>query len=304
MSTPTSMARAIRDTLDELLITDPTVLVMGEAVGTLGGVAGTTEGLLAAHGAERVVETPLSESGLLGVAAGLAMGGRAPIVALPSAGRVHGALDQLLGEIASLASRSGGEFTAPLVLRLPTGPAGTLVESGVAGLLTTADGLAVASPSTPQDACGLLRAAVRHRGPVVLLEPLVLYNTRGPVTEEPTPLGQARTVRPGTHITLLAWGAGVGTALAAAETAATRGFDAEVLDLRSLAPLDLAAIAESVRRTGRVLVVESGGTDQALADRLLRAATDAAFLYLESPPALAAGDVDQVASALASSVNF
>jgi len=298
------MARAIRDTLDELLITDPSVLVMGEAVGTLGGVAGTTEGLLAAHGPERVIETPLSESGLLGVAAGLAMGGRVPVLELPSAGRVHGALEQLLGEISTLARRTGGEFLAPMVLRLPCGPAGTLQEAGVAGLLTSAEGLAVASPSTAGDAAGLLRAAVRHRGPVVLLEPLALYNSRGPVADLPTPIGTAHTARPGHHVTLLAWGAGVAAALAAAEQAATQGYEAEVIDLRSLAPLDLGTIAESVRRTGRVLVVESGGPDRALADRLLRAATDAAFLYLESPPALVAGGSDPIAQALIHSVTF
>lgn len=304
MSTPIPMSRAIRDTLDALLIDSPDVLLMGEAVGSQGGVAGTCDGLLAAHGPERVIETPLSESGLLGVAAGLAMGGKIPVLELPSAGRVQGALEQLLGEISTLARRTGGEFLAPLVLRLPCGPAGTLQEAGVAGLLTSAEGLAVASPSTAGDAAGLLRGAVAHRGPVVLLEPLTLYNHRGPVSGLPVPLGTAHTVRPGHHVTLLAWGAGVATALAAAEAAAADGFEAEVLDLRSLAPLDLGCIAESVRRTGRVLVVESGGPDRALADRLLRAATEAAFLYLESPPALVTGGKDQVAHALVSSVTF
>jgi len=300
----TTLARAIRDTLDELLLTDPSVLVLGEAVGSLGGVAGTCEGLLAAHGPERVVQTPLSESGLLGIAAGLAMGGRIPVVELPSAGRVTGALDQLLGEIGTMAGRTGGEVVAPVVLRLPCGPAGTLAEPSVAGLLATSPGLAVASPATPADAAGLLRSAVRHRGPVVLLEPMTLYTRRGPVPDALVPLGSAYVVRPGHHVTLLAWGAGVATATAAADACAHQGYEAEVIDLRSLAPLDLGTIAESVRRTGRVLVVESAGADQALADRLLRAATDAAFLYLESPPALVAGGSDQVATALVDSVNF
>ena len=304
MSTPTTMARAIRDTLDELLITHDHTLVMGEAVGGLGGVCGTTDGLLAAHGPERVVDTPLSESGLLGVAAGLAMGGRLPILELPSAGRVTGALDQLLGEIATLAQRTGGEFIAPLILRLPCGPAGSLSEDSVAGLLSATPGLTVACPSTPTDAVGLLRSAARHRGPVVLLEPIALYNSRGVETDEPVALGSARTVRPGHHVTLLAWGTGVATAVAAADASAAEGIEAEVIDLRSLSPLDVGAIAESVRRTGRVLVVESGRPDRALSDRLLRVASDAAFLYLESPPAVASGGVDQVAATLQGSVHF
>jgi pyruvate dehydrogenase E1 component beta subunit len=298
------MARAIRDTLDSFLVTNPATLVMGEAVGAMGGVGGTCEGLLLAHGPERVVETPLSESGLLGVAAGLAMGGRIPILELPSAGRVHGALEQLLGEISTLAHRSGGEFMAPLILRLPCGPAGQLNESSVAGLLCSAEGLCVVSPSTPGDAAGLLRSAVQHRGPVVILEPMRLYGQRGRVTDAKVPIGSARRVREGTQVTLLAWGAGVALATAAAESCESQGFDAEVLDLRSLSPLDVTVIAESVRRTGRVLVVEAGSPDRCLTDRLLRAATDAAFLYLESPPALAAGGSDQIAAAVARSVQF
>ncbi len=193
---------------------------------------------------------------------------------------------------------------APLILRLPFGPVGALEEACVAGLLSSTEGLAVVSPSTPQDAGGLLRSAVRHRGPVVILEPMALYATQGPVNEHPVPLGSARIVRRGAHITLLSWGAGVATALAAAEACEPHGYKAEVLDLRSLSPLDLATLAKSVRRTGRVLVVGSESSDQTLEDRLIRATTDAAFLYLESPPAVAAGNPDQVAAALVSSVQF
>jgi len=304
LSLPVPFSRAIRDTLDELLTADERVMVIGEAVGVLGGVSGTTEGLLATHGASRVVDTPLSEAGLVGVAAGLGMGGRIPVIELPSAGRVFGALEQLLAEAGTLASRTGGEFSAPMVLRLPCGPAGDLQEASVVGLLLSAPGITVASASSPADAAGLLRAAVRHRGPLVLLEPLALYASRGPVTDALVPIGQARTARTGDSVTALAWGADVAAALDAAEQAAEQGHEVEVIDLRTLAPLDVRAVAESVRRTGRVLLVEGESPDRAAADRILRAATEAAFLYLEAPPALVSGGTAEVAAAMAASATY
>ena len=201
------------------------------------------------------------------------------------AGRVLGALEQLLGEISTLAHRTGGEFQAPMVLRLPCGPAGTLQEAGVAGLLASAEGLAVASPSTASDAAGLLRAAVRHRGPVVLLEPLALYGSRGPVAELPTPIGTANTVRPGRHVTLLAWGAGVGAALTAAEQAATQGYEAEVIDLRSLVPLDIDTVIASVRRTGRCVVASQTVLNGSFVNEVVARVVEEAFDDLDGPVA-------------------
>jgi len=286
-------AGAIRRALADAMADDEDVVVLGEAVGRLGGIHRTTQGLLAQFGADRVIDTPLSEAGAVGLAVGMAMGGKRPVVTLSDADRAWAAAEQLVREL----GRVKGEFAAPVVLRLPVSGAGSDVE----GMLT-ASGLTVAAPATPNDAAGLLRGALRGRGPVALLEPIALYSERGPCPSlgdgEAVPFGQPRVARSGEHLTILTWGAGVAAAEAGADMAAEEGLSAEVIDLRTLSPLNLKALAAAVRRTGRALVVGDGP----FAENLLAAVTRAAFLHLESPPAASAANPERIAAAIAESV--
>ena len=303
---PRSTADALRAVLADALEADPRVVLLGESVGRLGGIHRVTEGLLEQFGAQRVIDTPLSERGAVGLAVGLSLGGKLPVVELSVADRSWAAAEQLLQELATLAGRTS-ELAAPLVLRLPCGAAGAagpFVGGAVESLLTSAPGLAVVCGSTPADAAGLLRSALAAKTPVVLLEPMGLYATRAPLTRDPVPLASARTVREGDHCTVLCWGDSVGTCADAAEALAEHAYGVEVVDLRSLQPLDLGAIGASVRKTGRVLVVHEGGP--AFADRVLRAATREAFLSLEAPPATVGGlpTVDAVARAVVDAVQF
>lgn len=281
-------ASAIRRTLAAAMAADPRVVLLGESVGRLGGVYRTTQGLQAEFGADRVIDTPLSEAGVIGLAVGLALGGKRPVVELASADRAWAAADQLVRE----AGKLGGEFSAPMVLRLPvSGEEAIAVEA-----MLTASGLTVAAPSTPNDAAGLLSSALKHNGPVALLEPMQLYAERGVVEDEPVPFGQPRMVRAGDQLTVLAWGANVAAAVAGAEHAAADGNSAEVIDLRTLSPLNLSALGAAVRRTGRVLIAGTGP----FAESLLADVTRAAFLHLEAPPATSAPD--RLAMAIAESV--
>ncbi len=305
-TTPRSTADALRGVLAEALDGDPRVLVLGESVGRLGGIHGVTEGLLERFGAERVVDTPLSERATIGLAVGLSLGGKLPVVELAVADRAWAASEQLLQELATLAARTA-ELAAPLVLRLPCGAAasaGPFVGASVEALLTAAPGLAVVSASTPNDAAGLLRSALAAKTPVVLLEPMALYGERAPLARGAVPLASARTVLEGSHCSVFCWGATVATCSAAAQRLVDHGYSVEVVDLRSLSPLDVGAIAASARKTGRVVLAHEGGP--AFADRVLRTATREAFLFLEAPPAAVGGlpTVDAVAQAVVDAVQF
>ncbi len=290
-------AGAIRGALGEAMAADARLVVLGEAVGRLGGLHHCTGGLLAQYGPRRVIDTPLSEAGLVGLAAGMAAGGGIPVVSLIDADRAWEAAGQILRELRGLGR---GEWPGRLVLRLPIDDTrGPTPEPGVVAALV-AGGLRVASPATPADAGGLLRAALAASGPTALLEPASLYGRRGAVDGEPTPFGQPRIARAGEHCTVLAWGPFVAPAIEAAEALEAEGIRAEIIDLRSLSPRDDGALGAAVRRTGRVVVAGEGG----FARELLSAVTRAAFLYLESPPATAAGSAAALAAAVRASVRF
>lgn len=301
---------ALAAVLGEAMRADARVVLLGEAVGRQGGALGASRGLLDAFGPQRVIDTPIAEDGLLGLAFGMALGGKRPVVELvgPSA-RIWA---QLAREIASVAERSRGEFTAPVVIRVHYGalpghprayddePSGRLTLAA----LSTVAGLVVACPSSPADAVGMLREALEAKGPVVLLEPRSLLGASAG-DAAPLPLGRARLSRPGAGLTLLCWGEGV----AAAEAAiAALGAEAtpELLDLRGLSPLDEAAIAASVRRTGRVIVVDDlyGAEASVAGQRALLLATQAAFLYLEAPPLVVPAEPGRIAAEVLASLRF
>ena len=265
----TSTEGAIRAALDHALDNDPRVILLGESVGRLGGVRRTSQGLQDRFGAERVVDLPLSESGAVGLAIGLALGGKRPVVEL-SPGAALPAREQIEGELARIA-RTESDFPLPVTLRISRDTLGELPLSE-AEALALVEGLTVVAPSSPQDAAGMLLYATQADGPTVILEGG--WGRRATVEMQPSTLG-AVVAREGTGCTVLAWGDEVQTALGVP--------DVEVVDLRVLSPLDVDTLGASIRKTGRVVVLGQG----AFAAHVLQAATQAAFLHLESPPALA-----------------
>jgi pyruvate/2-oxoglutarate/acetoin dehydrogenase E1 component len=280
---------AIRDGLACALDSDPRVVVMGEDVGRVGGVFRATEGLQERFGPERVVDTPLAESGIAGTAIGMAAYGLRPVAEIQFMGFVLPAVDQIVSHAARLRARTHGRFTAPLVIRTPYGGlirAPELHSESLESIFVHLPGVKVACPSTPRDAKGLLLAAIADPDPVIFMEPMRLYRSvreevpAGPFT---VPLGPARLARPGRDVTVVAWGAMVPFAVRAASELAREGIEAEVIDLRTLAPLDEATLADAVRRTGRAVVVHeavrTGGFGAEVAARI----AEAAFLHLQAP---------------------
>ena len=262
MTPDVSYREALGEALRTAMRHDERVIVLGQDVGARGGAYGVTKGLLDEFGAGRVLDAPSSEAAVVGVGIGAAMAGLRPIVELTTAAFAALAFDQLVHHAAPLRALSGGALTAPLVVRIPQstdGRLGPIHSANVEALLHHIPGLSVWAPSTPADAHAMLAAAIRTDDPVVLLEHTALYDVRGPLGEDDhAPVAAVR--RAGTDVTLVAASRMVGVALAAAETLAREhAVDAEVLDLRSLRPLDAPLVAASVARTGHAVLIEEGG---------------------------------------------
>lgn len=255
------MVQALNAALRHCLRTDPRTLVFGEDVGRLGGVFRVTDGLQSEFGGARVFDTPLAESGIVGVAIGLAMTGWRPVPEIQFDGFSFPALDQVLTNLAKYRGRSRGAYAMPVTLRLPSfgGIGGPEHHSeSTETLYAHTAGLKVVAPSGPREAFELLVQAIADPDPVVFLEPKARYWAREEVPSSPSagaPVGRARVARPGKDVTLIAWGAMVSRCLEVADAAEEDGVSLEVLDLRWLAPLDEDALVESVRRTGRAVVV-------------------------------------------------
>ncbi len=284
-----TMARALGEGLSAAMRDDPRVLVMGEDVGRLGGVFRVTDGLLAEFGEDRVVDTPLAESGIIGTAVGLAMRGYAPVAEIQFDGFVFPAFDQITTQVARLHLRSAGSLQMRLVIRLPTGGGIGAVEhhsESPEAYFAHTPGLRIVTPSTPGDAFTMLRQAIAHPDPVLFLEPKRRYWDRGEVdlAAPPGPLEdlfRARVVRRGTDATLLCWGPMVRTCLDAARADTER--DLEVVDARSLAPLDLPTILASVRRTGRLVVVHEAPVVGGLGAEIAATVAQECYYELEAP---------------------
>ena len=259
-----TVSQAINEGLREEMRRNPEVILIGEDIGALGGIFGVTKGLLDEFGPERVLEPPIAEYGFTGLAVGAAMRGLRPVVELMFSDFVSVAMDPILNQAAKMRYMSGGRFSVPLVLRAPRGSGdhyagqhSQCLEAWFAHI----PGLKVVCPSTPADAKGLIRSAVRDPDPVVFLEHKLTYGREGEVpapgsTDAPIPLGLADVKRPGRDLTIICWSRQVFYALEAAEELAAGGIEAEVLDLRSLVPLDWEAVRQSVAKTRRVLIVE------------------------------------------------
>src|ERR1700729_668388 len=256
-----NMVQAINDALRLEMRRDDRVVILGEDVGKVGGVFRVTQGLWEEFGDERVVDTPLSEGGIVGTAIGMALYGLVPVPEIQFADFIYPAYDQIVNELAKLRYRSGGEYPAPVVIRTPVGggiKGGHYHSQSPEALFIHTPGLKVVCPSNPVDAKGLLASAIRGEDPVIFMEPKRVYRAaRGdvPEGEYTIPLGEAKIARPGSQVTVLAWSAMVHTALEAAVKGAERGYDLEVIDLRTLIPFDQEAILASVRKTGRVVIV-------------------------------------------------
>lgn len=290
--TELTLGKALGAGLRQAMRDDEKVVLLGEDIGKLGGVFRITDGLLDEFGAARVIDTPLAESGIVGTAVGLAFRGYRPVVEIQFDGFVYPAFDQIVSQVAKLHYRTQGRVKMPITIRIPwaggIGAAEHHSESPEAYFAHTA-GLRVVAVSNPEDAYRSLRQAIASDDPVVFFEPKRLYHHKGevdleaPLADAP-PMGVARVVRPGTDVTVLTYGAMVSTALQAAEAAEDEGIALEVIDLRSLSPVDYDSVAASVRKTGRVVVAHEASREAGLAAEVIASVTERCFEYLESAP--------------------
>ncbi len=282
------MAQALNGALRRALADDDRVLIFGEDVGKLGGVFRITDRLQAEFGEDRVFDTPLAESGIVGISVGLALAGWRPVPEIQFDGFSYPALDQVISHVAKYRFRSAGTVSLPIVLRIPCsggiGAAEHHSETPEAYYAHTA-GLKVVTPSTPIDAFNLLVASIRDPDPVIFLEPKSRYWSKEAGQLEPNglPIGRARVLREGQHATLVTWGGMVARCLEAAEAAADDRVDLEVLDLRSLVPLDLDTVIASARKTGRVVVVHEAPMTAGFGAEIVARVVEDAFEHLEAP---------------------
>ncbi|KRC12342.1 pyruvate dehydrogenase [Hydrogenophaga sp. Root209] len=286
----TSYREALRRGLREALQEDPRVFLMGEDVGRYGGTYAVSKGLLDEFGPHRVRDTPLSESGFVGCGIGAAINGLRPVVEVMTVNFSLLALDQIVNNAATLRHMSGGQVAVPVVLRMTSGAGRQLAAQHSHSLevwYAHVPGLRVLAPATVEDAHGMLLAALRCPDPVVIFEHAMLLNTEGELPDPPpaVALEGAAVRRIGTDLSLITYGGSLPRCLVAAEQLAAEGIEAEVLDLRCLRPLDVAAIAGSVRRTRRALVVDEGWKTCGLAAEIVTLLIEQVFFELDAPPA-------------------
>lgn len=301
---PMTMVQAINSALDNCMARDPTVLVMGEDVGFFGGVFRCTEGLYEKFGAHRALDTPISEGGIVATAIGMAVNGLRPVVEMQFADYIYPAIDQIISELARLRHRSAGEFFAPVVVRAPCGGGirgGQTHSQSPEGIFTHVCGLKTVMPSNPYDAKGLLISAIEDDDPVIFFEPKRIYsgpfyghtehgNEIGSWTDHPggqvpeqhyrIPLGKAATMRTGSAVTVITYGTLVHVAEHAIQSS---GIDAELIDLRTLLPLDIDAIAASVQKTGRCVVIHEATRTSGFGAELVTVVQENCFWHLRAP---------------------
>ncbi len=284
-----TMIQAITDAMRIELKNDEEVLIFGEDVGKNGGVFRATEGLQKEYGEDRVFDTPLAESGIGGLAIGLALQGYRPVPEIQFFGFVFETMDAISGQMARLRYRSGGRYNAPITIRSPFGGGVKTPElhaDSLEGLMAQQPGLKVVIPATPYDAKGLLLSAIRDNDPVIFLEHMKLYRSfRDEVPEEEytVEIGKADVKREGKDISIITYGAMVHSSLKAAEELEKDGIDAEVVDLRTVSPLDIDTIIESVNKTNRAIVVQEAQKQAGVAANVVAEINDRAILSLEAP---------------------
>ncbi|MCL9816130.1 alpha-ketoacid dehydrogenase subunit beta [Natronocalculus amylovorans] len=284
-----TLVQAVRDGLYTEMSADEDVIVMGEDVGKNGGVFRATEGLWEEFGDDRVIDTPLAESGIVGTAVGMAAYGLKPVPEMQFSGFMYPAFDQIVSHVARLRNRSRGRFTCPMVIRAPYGGGIRAPEhhsESKEAFYAHEAGLKVVIPSTPHDTKGLLISAIRDPDPVIFLEPKLIYRAfRGdvPEAEYTVPIGEAVTRREGSDVSVFTYGAMSRPTMEAAEELAEEGVDCEVIDLRTISPLDRDAIISSFKKTGRAVVVNEAPKTGSIAAEITAIVQEEALLYQEAP---------------------
>jgi pyruvate dehydrogenase E1 component beta subunit len=281
-----TLAKALNDGLRAAMERDPKVIIMGEDVGKLGGVFRVTDGLQKDFGEQRVLDTPLAESGIIGTAVGLAIRGFRPVCEIQFDGFVFPGYDQIVSQLAKLHFRSQGKVPMPVVVRIPFGGGIGAVEhhsESPEALFAHVAGLKVVACSNPSDAYWMIQQAIASDDPVIFFEPKRRYWEKGEVSDSPPPLHTSQVVRPGSALTLVGYGPVLKTCLEAATAAASDGHELEVIDLRTLSPLDLDPVFASVRRTGRLVVVAEAPSEVSVAAEVAARVQQECFHSLEAP---------------------
>jgi pyruvate dehydrogenase E1 component beta subunit len=283
------IAKAITAGLREAMRKNDKVLMFGEDVAQLGGVFRVTEGLLAEFGSKRIFDTPIAESGIIGTAIGLAMRGYRPVTEIQFDGFIFPAFDQITSQLARLQNRSEGFLQMPVVIRVPYGGGIGAVEhhsESPEAYFAHTPGLRVISPSNPNDAYWMIQQAIESTDPVLFFEPKRRYWQKGMVNLDAAPgsMHQARVVVPGNDVTLVAYGPMMNVALQAAALGAEEGKSIEVIDIRSMSPIDFATIIESVKKTGRLVIAHEASTFVSVSSEIAARVAELAFYHLEAPP--------------------
>lgn len=285
-----NMVQAINNAFDIKLAEDRTIVMFGEDVGLEGGVFRVTEGLQKKYGVERVFDSPLAESAIVGTGLGMAMAGLRPIVELQFDGFTYPAFNQIISNVSRMNNRTRGMYKAPMVIRFPYGGAINAIEhhsESPESLYAHIPGLKVVVPSTPHDAKGLMISAIETDDPVIFMEPKRIYRAiKQEVSDEKfsIPIGKAKIVQEGTDITIITFGALVRECQKAAEMAKAEGISVEIVDLRTIYPIDRETVGASIRKTGRVLIVAEAPQSFSVGSELVTIANEEAFLSLEAPP--------------------
>lgn len=284
-----TMIQAINDGMRLMLEEDERTIILGEDIGKNGGVFRATEGLQEKFGAERVVDTPLSEAGIIGTSIGLAVNGFRPIAEIQFLGFIYPAYEQIMTHVSRLRMRSMSHFTVPMVIRAPYGAgirAPEIHSDSTEILFTHMPGIKVVCPSNPYDAKGLFIAAMEDPDPVLVLETMKNYRSKRvevPVGKYTVEIGKGKIVREGTDVTVIAWGAMISIAEKAAEEAEKKGISCEIIDLRTLYPIDRDIIAQSVQKTTRAVIIHEAHNTGGLGNDLVSIINDTSFLYLRAP---------------------
>jgi len=288
-----TLSKAINEGLRQAMLDDPKVVLLGEDIGALGGVFRVTSDLLAQFGARRVIDTPLAESAIIGTAVGLAYRGYRPVCEIQFDGFIFPGFDQIVSQVAKFHYRTRGAVRMPITIRVPFGGGIGAAEhhsESPEAYFTHTSGLRVIAVSNAQDAYSLIRQAIASDDPVLYFEPKRRYHEKGEVVPElGLPMEQAVIVSPGTDVTLLAYGALVPTAKDAALAAADEGVSIEVIDLRSLSPVDYGTVEASVRKTGRLVVTHEAAQSGGLGGEIIATVTERCFSYLEAAPVRVTG---------------
>lgn len=281
-----TIAKALNDGLRAAMEADDKVVLMGEDIGRLGGVFRVTDGLQKDFGPARVIDSPLAESGIVGAAIGMTFRGYRPVLEVQFDGFVYPAYDQIVSQLAKLHMRSKGAVQVPVVLRIPFGGGIGAVEhhsESPEGQFALTAGLKVVSPSSPHDAYWMMQQAIASDDPVIFMEPKRRYWDKGEVGDDPGELHASRVLRQGTDATVLAYGPMVRTCLDAAEAATEDGLNLEVIDLRTISPLDLGPVEDSIRRTGHAVVVHEAARTLGMGAEIAARVTESCFYAMEAP---------------------